>query len=245
MYDVEQCANGSEGNELMYKLGVATNSLKPPHEYTPWLTVDGVHSEVAEDNLEKFLCSGPLKGAPECSDQEITTMMLSPPAIKKCYREDAPSTMVSIDVYYEALCGGCVEFITQQLQPTYPHLKKYLNVQLYPYGNTEMSEYLDPYGNKVYCPYSNENLHKNMIKHNCRLNVIQYYKLNFIGMHVFSCQHGIEECVNNLFQACLYDSIKDQMLQIQLASCLMGSRDPHMKTKECMANLNGKKSSLS
>ena len=83
-----------------------------------------------------------------------------------------------------------------------------------------------------------------MIKPNCRLNVIKCYKSNFIGMHIFSCQHGIEECVNNLFQACLYDSIKDQTLQIQLASCLMGSRDPHMKTKECMGNLNGKKSSL-
>ena len=60
-------------------------------------------------------------------------------------------------------------------------------------------------------------------------------------MHVFACQHGIEECVNNLFQACLYSKVLDTTLQVQLASCLMGSRHPHMKTKECMQKFNGKK----
>ena len=59
-------------------------------------------------------------------------------------------------------------------------------------------------------------------------------------MHVFACQHGIEECVNNLFQACLFNKVMDTTLQVQLASCLMGSRDPHMKTKECMQKFSGK-----
>ena len=59
-------------------------------------------------------------------------------------------------------------------------------------------------------------------------------------MHVFACQHGVEECVNNLFQACLFNKVVDTKLQVQLASCLMGSEDPHMKTKECMTKLNGK-----
>lgn len=59
-------------------------------------------------------------------------------------------------------------------------------------------------------------------------------------MHVFACQHGVEECVNNLFQACLFNKVVDPKLQVQLASCLMGSEDPHMKTKECMKKFNGK-----
>ena len=63
-------------------------------------------------------------------------------------------------------------------------------------------------------------------------------------MHVFTCQHGIEECVNNLFQACLFDKVIDTTLRVQLASCLMGSKDPHMKTKECMQKFNGKNTLL-
>ena len=58
-------------------------------------------------------------------------------------------------------------------------------------------------------------------------------------MHVFACQHGVEECVNNLFQACLFNKVVDTKLQVLLASCLMGSEDPHMKTKECMKKFNG------
>ena len=63
-------------------------------------------------------------------------------------------------------------------------------------------------------------------------------------MHVFACQHGIEECVNNLFQACLFNKVAATKLQVELASCLMGSEDPHMKTEECMKKFQGKISLL-
>ena len=130
----------------MYKLGVATKALKPPHEYTPWVTVNDVHSDEAQESLESFLCSGILKGAPECHGPNTA---ISDSSVKKCYREDAPVPSVSIEVYYEALCGGCVGFITQELHPTYRQLKKYLNVQFYPYGNTRISKTPDPYGNML------------------------------------------------------------------------------------------------
>ena len=130
----------------MYKLGIATASLKPPHEYTPWVTIDDEHSDDAEDSLESFLCSGLLKEAPECKQQSTSLQSLS---VKKCYREDTPVPSVSIELYYEALCGGCMEFITQQLLPTYMQLEKYLKVQLFPYGNTRVSKNLDPYGNTI------------------------------------------------------------------------------------------------
>jgi len=198
---IEKCANGEEGNKLMYELGIATQSLKPAHEYTPWVTINGEHSFDEETGgLEAFLCSDLLKNAPECKQR--TQMMSTAPAMM-CYREDAPTTSTLIQVYYEALCGGCIEFITTQLHPAYMQFKKYLNVQFYPYGNTVTSGNLDPY-----------------------------------GLHVFTCQHGIEECVNNLFQACLFDKVIDTTLRVQLASCLMGSKDPHMKTKECMQKFN-------
>ena len=128
----------------MYELGIATQSLKPAHEYTPWVTIDGEHSfDEGTGGLETFLCSGLLKDAPECKQR--TQIMRSAPA-KMCYREDAPTTSTLIEVYYEALCGGCMDFITTELHPTYMQFKRYLSVQFYPYGNTMTSENLDPYG---------------------------------------------------------------------------------------------------
>ena len=51
---------------------------------------------------------------------------------------------------------------------------------------------------------------------------------------MFHCQHGKDECMNDLYQACLLDKIKDQKLQLELVNCLMGSRDAKKNTEECM-----------
>ena len=128
----------------MYQLGIATKSLEPPHEYTPWVTIDEEYSLAATKSLESFLCDGALKDAPECL---VRSRPLEDTHVVHCYREDVPDPLISIQAYYEALCGGCIHFITQELEPTYKKLKKYLNVQLYPYGNTRESKDLDPYGN--------------------------------------------------------------------------------------------------
>ena len=128
----------------MYELGIATQSLKPSHEYTPWVTINGEHSfDEGTGGLESYLCNNLLKEAPECKQQTLT-LMNAP--LKKCYREDTPTTTVLIEVYYEALCGGCIDFITNHLHPVYMEFKKYLHVKFYPYGNTRMSKNLDPYG---------------------------------------------------------------------------------------------------
>ena len=128
----------------MYQLGVATKSLDPPHEYTPWVTIDGKYSLAATKSLESVLCNGALKDAPECLHKSSTLKDIE---LMNCYREDVPDPLVSIQAYYEALCGGCIHFITEELQPTYKKFKKYLNVELYPYGNTKESKDLDPAGN--------------------------------------------------------------------------------------------------
>lgn len=129
----------------MYELGIATQSLKPAHEYTPWVTIDGHHyyDESSAESLESYLCSNYLKEAPECKMQ---TQMLKKLPAKMCFRENAPTSSVLIEVYYEALCGGCMDFITRQLHSTYMEFKEHLNVKFYPYGNTATSKNLDPYG---------------------------------------------------------------------------------------------------
>ena len=45
--------------------------------------------------------------------------------------------------------------------------------------------------------------------------------------------------MNNVYQACLLNKIKDQKLQLELVNCLMGSIDPKKKTGECMAKFKG------
>jgi len=57
---IEDCAKGSRGKELMHKLAQKTASLKPPHEYVPWLVINGIHTEKLEDeafdDLKGLVC---------------------------------------------------------------------------------------------------------------------------------------------------------------------------------------------
>jgi len=45
---------------------------------------------------------------------------------------------VKINLYYESLCPYCRNFIVSQLGPTFTKFKKYLDVELNPYGNARM-----------------------------------------------------------------------------------------------------------
>ena len=66
------------------------------------------------------------------------------------------------------------------------------------------------------------------------------YNTFYTGNHVFTCQHGKDECLNDLYQVCILNKIQDQKIQLELINCLMGSRDPHSKAAECMKNAGGK-----
>ena len=65
--------------------------------------------------------------------------------IKRCFRDDVPT--ISVKVYYEALCPGCIHFLTSELSPTFQKLGKYIDLELFPYGNTKTEAVLDSEGN--------------------------------------------------------------------------------------------------
>ena len=69
------------------------------------------------------------------------------------------------------------------------------------------------------------------------MQILKY--LYVIGRVIFTCQHGKTECLNDNYQACLLNKIKDQKMQLDLVKCLMGSTDPTTKTKECMETIGG------
>lgn len=55
-----KCLTSTMGNKLQHELAVATESLDPPHQYVPWITLNGEHTEdmqkEAQENLVKLIC---------------------------------------------------------------------------------------------------------------------------------------------------------------------------------------------
>lgn len=42
---VISCVNGDKGNQLMHQNALKTQGLKPPHQYVPWVTINGEHTD--------------------------------------------------------------------------------------------------------------------------------------------------------------------------------------------------------
>ncbi|XP_063953474.1 gamma-interferon-inducible lysosomal thiol reductase-like [Lytechinus pictus] len=42
---IEECSTGPMGNYLEHNMAVKTNALNPPHQYVPWVVLNGVHNE--------------------------------------------------------------------------------------------------------------------------------------------------------------------------------------------------------
>ena len=57
---IDTCMKNSLGNQLEHQYALQTDQLQPAHKYVPWVTVNGVHTEViqreAQRNLVALIC---------------------------------------------------------------------------------------------------------------------------------------------------------------------------------------------
>jgi len=51
------CAGNAQGNEWEHEMAVMTDILVPPHDYVPWVTINGVHSPEAETDAVTAICN--------------------------------------------------------------------------------------------------------------------------------------------------------------------------------------------
>ena len=79
------CVNGPLGNELEHKMAQKTNALEPQHEYVPWVTINGNHTEKlqqeAENDLLKLVCKTYTGTKPSACHQQH---------VGRCYKNENP-----------------------------------------------------------------------------------------------------------------------------------------------------------
>ena len=68
-------------------------------------------------------------------------MILSPCNTFIWLQPSAKADHVKVTLYYEALCGGCHDWILNEMFPTYQKIGKYMEVDFVPYGNAHVYIY--------------------------------------------------------------------------------------------------------
>lgn len=78
------CATGPKGNELEHQMALKTNALEPQHEYVPWVTLNGKHTEKmqrkAENNLLALVCEYYTGTKPSACDKRQQ--------VSRCYKNE-------------------------------------------------------------------------------------------------------------------------------------------------------------
>ncbi|CAH2050317.1 unnamed protein product, partial [Iphiclides podalirius] len=81
-----------------------------------------------------------------------------------------PTNKVSIQLYYESLCTGCIEFITENFTTVVERLNSYLTFQTYPYGNAKTFRRNGRYEFK--CQHGLKECYGNKL-HACAIDLLQ------------------------------------------------------------------------
>ncbi|TTH99994.1 Ras-related protein Rab-3A [Bagarius yarrelli] len=155
--DIMACANGEDGNQLMHQNAKKTAALQPPHQYVPWITINGEHSE-------------DLQQKPMSSLFQLVCSLYK--VLGQCVHGNSSryADSVNVSLYYESLCPGCRQFLVLQLMPTFIMLNDIMNLELVPYGNAQCLTLFSPatvFGDIMACANGedgNQLMHQNAKK---------------------------------------------------------------------------------
>ncbi|KAL1332502.1 hypothetical protein HN51_061295 [Arachis hypogaea] len=94
---IDQCYHGDRGKELELQYAAETNKLQPPHQYVPWVVVDGEPLYEDYENFLSYICKA-YKGnnAPgTCTQAYLNTIRKVEPKNKHgaCYKEGVIPTL--------------------------------------------------------------------------------------------------------------------------------------------------------
>ncbi|NXP94030.1 GILT reductase, partial [Passerina amoena] len=113
---------------------------------------------------------------------------------------------VELSLYYESLCPACREFLVLKLFPTWLLLPdEMLNITLVPYGNAQVRA-----GAPGALPGAAGPAHPRLVPQ----------ERNDSGKLDFQCQHGPEECLGNMMEACLMHEAKNFSTFFPVIFCL-------------------------
>lgn len=82
---IDSCVSGPMGNKLEHEMAMKTDALEPQHEYVPWVTINGKHTEKiqreAENNLLKLVCEYYTGTKPSACERQ---------KFQRCYKDWGP-----------------------------------------------------------------------------------------------------------------------------------------------------------
>jgi len=149
----------------------------------------------------------------------------------------------NIEVYYETRCPDCIDFINNTLAGLWRdvELRGHFNITMNSYGNTESVPI-----SKVSEGYR--------FFHPDTTNTTFRGKDGKAWQYVHLCQHGSDECLSNLVQACAFEQVnQSQHMELVLCmatqpnwgaekisyECMTKAGIDHDKVKECVQSPHG------
>ncbi|XP_068724249.1 gamma-interferon-inducible lysosomal thiol reductase-like [Montipora capricornis] len=97
---------------------------------------------------------------------------------------------VQIALYYESYCGGCKDFIGDQLYPTFQKIGQIMDVTLVPYGNAE--EYRRGAEWTYTCQHGPQECVGNLIE-TCAISILKNESVYLPFIHCFEGNVGSED----------------------------------------------------
>ncbi|KAJ8985067.1 hypothetical protein NQ317_019750 [Molorchus minor] len=124
------CYDSGEGYQALINFNIIQHSYDKEIDHVPFIMYNGVVDyDIESDARANFL---------EVTCSYLTEKTSSCPIASESRSQNGWQN-VTITVFYESLCPDCIDFVTNQLFPTYKKIGNDLNVDLVPFGNAEMT----------------------------------------------------------------------------------------------------------